>query len=145
MESFPGGSVVKNPLANSGDTGSISGSGRSPGEGIHNPLQYSCLRNPMNRGVWRAVIHGVAKESARLSYQTMMTMQLEYCLTCIVWSVFLSPVPMVWFWFQKIGSFWTQGTSNSTSYIENGSWIDFWNVNHCCSPLTTAFGPKGHI
>ena len=48
----PGGSVVKNPPANSGDVGSVPGSGRSPGEGNGNPLQYSCLRNPMDRGAW---------------------------------------------------------------------------------------------
>ena len=50
---FPGGSVVKNPVANAGDTGdagSIPGSGRSPGEGNGNPLQYSCLGNLMDRG-----------------------------------------------------------------------------------------------
>ena len=47
---FPGGSVVKNPPASLGDTGSIPGSGRSPGEGSGNPLQYSCLENPMKRG-----------------------------------------------------------------------------------------------
>ena len=46
---FPGGSVVKNPSSNAGDTGSIPGSGRSPGEGNDNPLQYSCLKNTMDR------------------------------------------------------------------------------------------------
>ena len=55
--------MVKNPPANAEDTGSISGSGRSPGEGIDNPLQYSCLRSHMNRGVWQAAVHGVAEES----------------------------------------------------------------------------------
>ena len=60
---FPGGSVVKNPPANAGHTGSISGLGRSPGEGNGNPLQYSCLGNPINRGTWWAIVHGVAKES----------------------------------------------------------------------------------
>ena len=49
---FPGDSVVKNQLANEGDTGSISGSGRSPGEGKGNLLQYSCLGNLMDRGAW---------------------------------------------------------------------------------------------
>ena len=62
-ESFPGGSMVKNPPANAGDTGSIPGSGRSPGEGNGNPLQNSCLENPMDRGAWRATVHGVTKES----------------------------------------------------------------------------------
>ena len=46
-----------------GDTGSIPGLGRSPGEGNGNPLQYSCLGNPMDRRVWRATVHGVAKHS----------------------------------------------------------------------------------
>ena len=64
---FPGGSVVKNLLANVGDTGSIPGSGRSPGKGNGIPLQYSCPGNPMNRGAWRATVHGVAKESEMTS------------------------------------------------------------------------------
>ena len=58
--------VVKNPLANAGDirdVGSIPGSGRSPREGRGNPLQYSCLENPMDRGPWQATVHGVANES----------------------------------------------------------------------------------
>ena len=58
-----GGSVVKNPPANAGDVGSVLGSGRSPGEGKGNPLQYSCLGNPMDRGAWQATVHGVPKES----------------------------------------------------------------------------------
>ena len=58
--------VVKNPPANAGDirdVGSIPGSGRSSGEGNGNPLQYSCLESPMDRGAWWATVHGVAKES----------------------------------------------------------------------------------
>ena len=61
---FQGGSVLKNPLAITGavgDPGSIPGSGRSSGEGNGNPLQYSCLGNPMNRAAWWATVHGVAK------------------------------------------------------------------------------------
>ena len=58
---FPGGSVVKNPPASAGDTGSIPGLGRSPAEGNGNPLQYSCLENPMDRGVWQAAVYGVTK------------------------------------------------------------------------------------
>ena len=56
--------VVKNPPANAGDirdTGSIPGSGRFPGEGHDNPLQYSCLNNPMDRGALWATVHGVTK------------------------------------------------------------------------------------
>ena len=58
---FPGGSVVKNPPANAEDPGSIPGSGRSPGRGNDNPLQYSCLENPMDRGAWWVTVHVVAK------------------------------------------------------------------------------------
>ena len=61
-EGLPQWLSVKNPPANAGDVGSIPGSGRSPGEGNGNPLQYSCLGNPMDRGAWRATVHGVAKE-----------------------------------------------------------------------------------
>ena len=63
---FPGDSVVKNLPANAGDTGEVSsvpGSGRSPRGGNGNPLQYSCLGNPVDRGAWGATVHGVAKES----------------------------------------------------------------------------------
>ena len=60
---FPGGSVVKNPSANVGDAGSRSASGRSLGEENGNPLQYSCLGNPMDRGAWRATVHGLKNES----------------------------------------------------------------------------------
>ena len=58
---FPGGSVVKDTPANAGDTGSIPGLGRFPGEGNGNPLQYFCLGNPMGRGACRATVYGVAK------------------------------------------------------------------------------------
>ena len=57
------GSVVKNPPTSAGDMGSVPGSGRSPGKGNDNPLQYSCLGNPRDRGAWWATVHGVAKES----------------------------------------------------------------------------------
>ena len=64
---FPGGSEVKASASSLGDMGSIPGSGRSPGEGNGNPLQYSCLKNPMDRGAWGATVHGVAKSQARLN------------------------------------------------------------------------------
>ena len=59
---FPGGAEVKASACNVGDLGSIPGSGRSPGEGNGNPLQYSYLKNPMDRGDWWAVVCGVTKE-----------------------------------------------------------------------------------
>ena len=59
--SFPGGSVVKNLPASGVDAGLIPGSGRSPGEGNGNSHRYSCLENLMDRGVWQATVHGVAR------------------------------------------------------------------------------------
>ena len=67
---FPGDIVVKNLPANAGELGSIPGSGRSPGEGSGNPLQYSCMENPMDRGAWRAIVPGVAKSWTWLSDST---------------------------------------------------------------------------
>ena len=58
---FPGGSEVKVSACNAGDLSLIPGSGRSPGEGNGNPLQYSCPENPMDGGAWWATVHGVAK------------------------------------------------------------------------------------
>ena len=58
---FPSSSVGKESACNAGDPGLIPGSGRSPGEGSGNPLQYSCLENPMDRGAWQATVHGVAR------------------------------------------------------------------------------------
>ena len=61
--------MVKNLPAEAGesrDSGSILGSGRSPGEGNGNPLQYSCLENSVDRGAWQATVHGVAKSQTRL-------------------------------------------------------------------------------
>ena len=64
---FPGGSEGKVSACSAGDPGSIPASGRSPGEGNSNPLQYSCLENPMDRGAWWAIVHGVPKSQTRLS------------------------------------------------------------------------------
>ena len=64
---FPGGSVIKESACNAGDPGSISGLGRSPGEGTYYPIQYSCLENSIDRGAWWATLHGVTKSWTWLS------------------------------------------------------------------------------
>ena len=74
IQGFPGSSVIKNLPANTGDVGLISRSGRSLGEGNGNPLQYSCLENPIDRGDWWAIIHWIAKES-----QNLMTKHQKQC------------------------------------------------------------------
>ena len=85
---FPGGSDGQESACNEGDLGLIPGSGRSPGEGKGNPLQYSCLENPMHRRAWWATIHGVAKSWTRLSdththTHTLQKKKQEYLLTMV--------------------------------------------------------------
>ena len=85
--------VVKNPPANAGDirdTSSIPESGRSPGGGPGNPLQSSCLENPMDRGAWWAVVHGVTESRTRLSDFTFTLgfpggSEVKVSLVPIVW------------------------------------------------------------
>ena len=84
---FPDGSEVKASAWNAGDPGSIPGSGRSPGEGNGNPLQYSCLENPMEGGAWWAPVHGVTKSWTRLSNFTHS--YIHVCV-CVCLSVCLS-------------------------------------------------------
>ena len=67
FEGFPGSSDGKESACNSGDPGSIPGSGKSPGGGNGNSLQYSCLENPIDRRAWWAAVHGVAKSQTRLN------------------------------------------------------------------------------
>ena len=76
---FPGGSVVKRLMANAGDKNLVLGLGRSPAEGNGNSLQSSCLGNPMKRGAWWAMVHGVAKSRTRLS------MSMSDTLCFLIW------------------------------------------------------------
>ena len=73
---FPGSSDGKESACNAKDLGSIPGSGRSPGEGNGNQLQYSCLENPMDREVWQTTVHGIAKSRTRLSNFTSVRVHL---------------------------------------------------------------------
>ena len=65
--SFPGGSDGNESACNAGELGSIPGLGRSPGGGNDNPLQYSCLGNPMDTGAWQTTVDGIAKSRTQLS------------------------------------------------------------------------------
>ena len=76
ISGFPGGSGSKESACNAGDQGSISGLGRSPGEGNGNPLQYSCLENSMDRGAWWATVYGVLIFSLAVSLATSVLILL---------------------------------------------------------------------
>ena len=76
---FPGGAEVKSSACNNvGDLGLIPGLGRSPGEGNGNPLQYSCLENPMDGGAWWAIVHGVTKSWTQLNDFTFLSLYGVY-------------------------------------------------------------------
>jgi len=85
MLGFPGGAVVKNPPPNAidtGDAGLIPELGRSPAKGNGNPLQYSCLENPMDRGAWWATVHGVTKNQDMTEQTCTLLLKVtsRYCL-----------------------------------------------------------------
>ena len=72
--------MVKNPSVNAGDAGLIPGLGRSPGEGNGNPLQYSCLENPIDRGAWQATVHGGHKSQTQVSDHTTTCICHIFCI-----------------------------------------------------------------
>ena len=82
---FPGGLDDKESACNEGDLGLIPGSGRSPGEGNGNPLQYSCLENPMDGGAWQATVHGVAELDTTewLHFSFWLTLWLHRVLSLV--------------------------------------------------------------
>ena len=88
---FPHSSVSKESACNAGDLGLIPGLGRSPGEGNGNPLQYSCLENPMGRRAWWATVHGVTKSRTQLSDLTSLHTLKSESVSCSVVSGFLPP------------------------------------------------------
>ena len=104
--------MVKASAYNVGDLGSIPGLGRSPGEGNGNPLQYSCLENPMDGGAWWATVHGVAKSRTRLS---------DFIVTSLYVQLKSLGVPLIridafelWCWRRLLRVPWTARRSNQS-------------------------------
>ena len=87
--SFPDGSEGKASACNVGDEGLIPGLGRSPGEGNGNPLQYSGLENPMDRGAWWATVYGVTKSRTQLSYFTSLHFWPQIIFVCVCIYIYL--------------------------------------------------------
>ena len=106
---FPAGSAVKILLANSGNTGAVGlspRSGRSSGGGNSNPLQYSCLRNPTDRGAWWAPVHRVAKSRTWLSMHARTHTTLILC-SSVCWKlVFILNFMVKMLWFFLLSSVW---------------------------------------
>ena len=87
---FPGGSISKESAGNAGALGLIPGSGRSPGGGQGNPLQYSCLENPMDRGAWWATVRRVTKSQTRLKQFSTHTLACLYRTSSALRIVYMS-------------------------------------------------------
>ena len=97
--SFPGGSVDKNLPANTGDMGSIPGLRRSPGEGNGNPLQYSCLKNLMDRGAWQATVHRITKSQTWLKWLSKHACMMQPDILCSIYSILLYSFLLKYSWF----------------------------------------------
>ena len=118
--------TVKRLAYNAGDLGSIPGSGRSSGEGKGNPLQYPCLENPMDRGAWWAIVHGVTKSRTQLSDFTHFPLSVQL-FNCV--RLFATP--------------WTAARQASLSITNSWSLLKFMSIesvmpsNHLilCHPL----------
>ena len=93
---FPGGSDGKESACNMGDPSLIPGSGTSPGKGNGNPVQYSCLENPMDGGAWRATVHGVTQSWTQPSDFTFTFLHFHsmnktrVCINCICFSIYIN-------------------------------------------------------
>ena len=94
---FPGDSVVRNPPVNAGDAGLIPESGRSPGGGYGNSLQYSCLENPMDRGAWWATVHGAAKSQTWLKQLSTHARPFPTVCSCLSWRKLIHLTHVIYF------------------------------------------------
>ena len=94
---FPSGSVIKKKKSTCqcrkhSDSGSVPGSGRSPGEGNGNPLQYSCLENSMNSGAWQGIVHGVTESNTTKQPTHIGSTSRAFLLSVFLWPVTLDPL-----------------------------------------------------
>ena len=153
MYGSPGGSVVRNLPANAGDTGSIPRSGKIPGEVNGNPLQYSCLGNPMDREAWRATAHGVTKSQTCLrdftttTIQTYITDYMGSPITRMIESIWgsvqtVSLLIYCWFPYYRLFYTWIAPILAWNLHLQH-----YWGLFHChysdtCHPKLLALGAK---
>ena len=118
---FPGISVVKNLPANAGDKVPIPRLGKFPGVGNGNPLQYSCLENPMDRGAWQTIVHGVARRvrhNLATKQQQYSYINTHICETNILWNCITICRELSFYGF----IFWNFGCNTLYSFCNNEKW-----------------------
>ena len=114
---IPGSSDGKESACNASDLDLIPGLGRSPGEGNGNPLQYSCLENSMDRGVWWTIVHGVAKRQTQLSYW--------HTSTLFYWLISFTRTLAQW---DRNSLYCSLMYSQFSAYLNYTCWILEWNI-----------------
>ena len=134
MGGFPHSSVGKESACNAGDPGLIPGSGRSPGEGNVNPLQYSCLENPIKRGAWQATVHGIARVKTWLRDYTTPPHSMgevnktNMYLNFILRTIFHGQYPYLLL--PRDPELYTQGSTKYLIHLRNlPSWVNVLNGN----------------
>ena len=131
---FLGGSDGKESACNSGDLGSIPRSGRSPGEGNGNPLQYSCLKNSMDRGIWWATVLGVINSQTQLSDFHSLTSYVSWvCFNLISLNFLFKSLYFFFFFFCLVGRRWTFWAASE----------HWWRSYLFCLPSCVWVGPEG--
>ena len=134
---FPDGSVVNNLPVNTGDAGSTPGSRRSPGKGNGNPLRYTCLENPTDKGVWWATVHGVRKRWTWLSTHSSMqnttqsiwqlvhkssTNRYHFSISCLIWIPSIISFFLI-AWLEPLVKCWLEEAENSHFRLENSHFL----------------------
>ena len=131
--------VVKNLPANAGDvkdTGSIPVLGRSPGGGHGNPLQYSCLENPMNRGAWWAAVYKITKNQTQLKQLSMQHVQCHIYFLCFLFLWYQFSVLFLYFWFDLFDFFLDKFDLRYISFIYLSK---EWALNWCFQGFLSLF------
>ena len=142
---FPGGSDGKESICNTGDLGSIPGSGRSPGEGNGYPLQCSCLENSMDRGAWRTTVHGITKRQTQLRDFTFFPLSRDYK---IWWTLYVPRKNRKWSKSDFILKRTTKMKNNLTNFVRasmNACYFDFLKVLEEISLRCKLLCPRSRI
>ena len=137
---LPGGSDVKNLPANAwdtGGTGSILESGRSPGGGSGTPIQYSWLEDPIDRGAWRVTVHGIAKSWTWLStHACMLYMKIEKILSSYLKEKKIISISLILYLYEMMNMYEIYGEKHFIIYVSHMIMLYILNLQYCVSIIS---------